>query len=116
MNKSSLTSGKALFNGTAEGLLKSSNGKYTLRMQKDGDLVVYQQQLKGEDIPIWASRTDNTEGQQPFRLEMQWDNDLCIYDGEHKLIWASRTRGRGKAGAWVTLEVKNTLIESKMLT
>ena len=114
-NKSSLTSGDVLGMGQE---LKSSNGKYTLRMQEDGNLVVYQQLHAncGNNIPIWESRTNN-KGVEPFRLEMQSDNNLCIY-GKGKRTWASQTR-HGKPGAWVTLQVKkkyNTLIESKMLT
>ena len=81
-------------------LLKSSNGRFMMRMQKDGNLVVY----SGSN-PIWASRTEN-KGCQPFRLEMQHDSNLCIYDGTGRCTWASQTHGCGRAGAWVEMQVK----------
>ena len=105
--KYSLTSGGVLGDGQE---LKSINGEYTLRMQEDGNLVVY---LNSNPVLlIWESRTDNV-GSHPHRLELQQDNNLCIY-GRGKCTWSSQTSGLGKPGAWVTLQVKNTLIESKM--
>ena len=64
-------------------MLRSSNGKFTLCMQEDGNLVVYR-----DSSPIWASRTHN-KGCKPFRLEMQKDNNLCIYDGTGERTWAA---------------------------
>ena len=64
-------------------MLRSGNGKYTLRMQIDGNLVVY----AGSTL-IWESGTGN-KGCQPFQLKMQWDNNLCIYDGTGERTWAA---------------------------
>ena len=92
----SLNSGNKLGNGL---MLKSSNGRFTLRMQEDGNLVVY-----SGGTPIWASRTEG-KGCQPFRLAMQEDNNLCIYDGTGRCTWASDTWRCRKAGAWVIMQV-----------
>ena len=80
--------------------LKSDNGRFKMRMQNDGNLVVY-----AGSTPIWASRTQH-KGCQPFRLEMQHDSNLCIYDGTGRCTWASQTHGCGRAGAWVEMQVK----------
>ena len=79
--------------------LRSGNGRFTLCMQPDGNLVVY-----SGGNPIWASRTEH-KGCQPFRLVMQEDSNLCIYDGTGRCTWASDTWKCGKAGAWVTMQV-----------
>ena len=95
-SKDSLNSGDVLKNDLK---LMSPNGRFTLCMQKDGNLVVY-----SGSSPIWSSRT-NGKGCQPFRLVMQEDNNLCIYDGSGHCTWSSNTCNRGKAGAWVTMQV-----------
>ena len=79
--------------------LTSNNGRFTLHMKTDGNLVVY-----SGGTPIWASRTNN-KGCQPFRLVMQGDNNLCVYDGTGICTWASQTLGCGRPGAWVTMQV-----------
>ena len=94
--KNSLKCGDVLKNGQ---MLRSGNGRFTLCMQEDGNLVVY-----SGSTPIWASRTDS-KGCQPFRLVMQEDSNLCIYDGTGHCTWASDTWKCGKAGAWVTMQV-----------
>ena len=102
-NNSSLISGGVLGDGQE---LKSDNGKYTLRMNRDGNLVVY---LKGNpDHLIWASRTDN-KGSHPHHLKLEMDNNLCIYDGKGKCTWASQTNLPRRQGAWVTLQVKKLI-------
>ena len=88
--RSCLKPGDVIENGQ---MLRSSNGKFTLCMQRDGNLVVY----KGS-TPLWVSGTHNS-GCEPFRLEMKKDNNLCIYDKNGKCTWESQTQGLGGAGA-----------------
>ena len=77
----------------------SKNGEYEARMQTDGNFVVYK--IKGgSKTPPWASCTDG-KGTKPYRLEMQSDNNLVIYDKNSKPTWNSETvtnTGSAKTG------------------
>ena len=75
--------------------LTSSNGKYTLIMQGDGNLVLYTE----SNTPVWATRT---QGKGAVRASLQDDGNLVLYTKEqerwfHKdaaaAVWASQTRG-----------------------
>jgi LysM repeat protein len=76
--------------------LTSSNGKYTLIMQGDGDLVLYTE----SNTPVWATRT---QGKGAVRASLQEDGNLVLYTKEqdrwfHKdaavAVWASKTSGK----------------------
>ena len=77
--------------------LISTNRKFNLRMQDDGNLVLY-----CEDTPIWATRT-NQKGSPPYKLVMQEDNQLCINDGDNTCIWCTGTWKAGTGKAWCEL-------------
>lgn len=75
--------------------LTSSNGKYSLIMQGDGNLVLYTE----SNAPVWATRT---QGKGAVRASMQDDGNLVLYTKEqdrwfHKdaaaAVWASHTSG-----------------------
>ena len=104
-NQDFLLSGDVLENGR---MLRSINGKFTLHMQMDGNLVV-----KEGNTPIRDSKTKN-RGHQPFKLKMQEDNNLCIYDWTDTCTWASQTSGPGKAGAWAILKVYNKIYSNNL--
>lgn len=61
-------------------------GPWHLRMQADGNLVVYD----SGDEATWASDT-NGKGEAPYKLKMQDDGNLVIYDSQKEVIWASNT-------------------------
>jgi hypothetical protein len=61
------------------------NGPYRLKMQIDGNLVIYDRNGK----PTWASNTGG-KGKGPFRIVMQDDYNLVIY-GSTGPTWASRS-------------------------
>ena len=77
--------------------LRSRNGWFRLCMQDDGNLVLY----SGTE-PIWSSRT-HIKGQAPYRLTINEDNQLCIYDASGEVTWASGTSNKGAPGAWAKL-------------
>jgi len=81
-----LAPGRSLFRGAA---LRSANGKFTLKMQADGNLVLYDLR-GGAPAPIWV-RGDP----RAYRLTNQHDGNLVLYDYSNRPLWASSTRGTG---------------------
>lgn len=79
--KEILIQGETLKGGQS---LLSKNSDYELRMQGDGNLVLYQ----GRRV-LWSSRTDRRPGAVCI---MQGDGNLVIYLSK-KPIWASNTQG-----------------------
>jgi hypothetical protein len=66
---------------------KLTEGPYTLHMQMDSNLVLYDNRN-----PIWASNTQH-KGRSCY-LIMQSDGNAVIYDGEGRAIWSSGTDTR----------------------
>jgi nucleoid-associated protein YgaU len=75
--------------------LTSSNGKYTLIMQGDGNLVLYAE----SNTSVWATRT---QGSGAVRASLQDDGNLVLYTKEEErrfrrdvavAVWASQTSG-----------------------
>jgi hypothetical protein len=73
--------------------LTSSNGKYALIMQGDGNLVLYTE----SNTPVWATRT---QGSGAVRASLQDDGNLVLYTKEEErrfrrdvavAVWASQT-------------------------
>jgi hypothetical protein len=80
---------------TANKSVASCNGTYTLIMQGDGNLVLYQ-----GSTPLWAS---NTVGSGADEAIMQGDGNLVLYTSAGAPVWASNTAGN--SGAY--LDVQN---------
>lgn len=81
----------------------SDNNQDYLKMQSDGNLVLYKKDLsnrKGkQDKVLWSSKTSNN---QNAILHMQNDGNLVIYNGAgSKALWSSNTNGN--SGAYATL-------------
>lgn len=66
--------------------LKSTNGKYLLRMQGDGNLVAYDSRGKA----FWGS---DTAGSGAVECVMQGDGNLVLRDKKGKAVWATYTDG-----------------------
>ncbi len=80
---------------TANQSVASCNGDYTLIMQGDGNLVLYQ-----GSTALWAS---NTPGSAADEAIMQGDGNFVLYTSSGSPVWASNTAGN--SGAY--LEVQN---------
>jgi hypothetical protein len=80
---------------TANQSLASCNGGFTLIMQGDGNLVLYQ-----SGTALWAS---NTVGSGADEAIMQGDGNFVLYTSSGSSVWASGTAGN--AGAY--LDVQN---------
>lgn len=73
----------------------SDDNKNFLRMQIDGNLVLYNNKNKA----LWSSKTS---GNKNAILHMQTDGNLVIYNGSgSKALWSSNTHGN--QGAYATL-------------
>ncbi len=79
-----LTQGASLYSNTL-----SPPSPYALRMQDDGNLVLYDNKFAR-----WASNTDG-KGSGPFQLTMQADGNLVVYASGSNPTWASGTDGKG---------------------
>src|SRR5215813_7959180 len=67
--------------------LTSPNGQFKLRMQKDGNLVLYD----SKNTPLWASKTD---GKDVEFCIMQDDGNLVLsLEESGKPAWDSKTDG-----------------------
>ncbi|MCX2841989.1 hypothetical protein OQJ59_10195 [Microbulbifer thermotolerans] len=65
--------------------IDSANGNYSLRMQLDGNLVLYK---NSNTKALWAT---NTEGNRGARAVMQTDGNLVVYSATNGVLWASHT-------------------------
>eukprot|EP01083_Nonionella_stella_P036360 99214_1 len=66
--------------------MMSPNGFYRLKMQGDGNLVLYD----GSNSSIWAS---GTYGQQNCHFRMQSDGNMVVYANHIYPVWSSNTCG-----------------------
>lgn len=77
--------------------ISSLNGLYTLSMQKDGNLVLYDSKCGiAPKCALWSSGSYREEGQ--YFLAIQPDGNLVIYKGRppagtDRHIWSSQTFG-----------------------
>lgn len=76
--------------------LKSPDGRYTLVMQGDGNLVLY----SADTASIWSS---GTAGQPGSYAIMQNDGNLVVYNASNVPLWWSGTYGNGAS----TLKMQN---------
>lgn len=83
--------------------LVSSDKRFYLCMQNDGNLVIYKGVNAHNRHAIWASNTMN-KGSHPHRLIMQKDGNLVIYDSQNNPIWATNTHDRGATNAFMVIQ------------
>lgn len=66
--------------------IRSADGRFSLYVQLDGNVVLY-----GPDGFLWGA--PNTWGQSSTTLTMQTDGNLTVRGPENELIWQSGTGG-----------------------
>ena len=81
--------------------LVSKNGKHTMVLQGDGNLVVY----NDEDHARWAS---DTQGQKITKCKMQKDGNLVMYLANNVATWSSNTHGN--PGAYIVMQDNGNLV------
>jgi hypothetical protein len=122
MSRSRLNAGEELKQGEH---LSLSDPKLFLYMQEDGNLVLYTSVEKIPKNAIWASHTVQAvipelpalilklvavPGKAPFRLAMQKDNNLVIYDVNNKPLWSSGTNGKGNGEGYFEIRKDGKLV------
>jgi hypothetical protein len=65
-----------------------TSGSYTLTLQEDGNLVLYD----GNKKAVWSS---DTVGRVSVRLAMQDDCNLVLYTASSQPVWHTVTKGKG---------------------
>jgi hypothetical protein len=83
------------------GTITSTDGRFSLVMQGDGNLVLYRSGGK----PRWATGTD---GRTVSRAVMQGDGNFVIYGPADAYIWDTATDGH--PGAWLTVQNDGNLV------
>jgi hypothetical protein len=92
-----------LTSGTDKDHMRGSST--SLVMQKDGDLVFYDDRTQTRK---WASGT-SSKGTAPFRAIMQPDGNFVVYDAKNTATWATGTN-TGAGTYKVTIGTKNFAI------
>jgi hypothetical protein len=90
---SSLAAGETLHPG--EFLASAPFGNHRLKMQADGNLVLYVCDMPGSDDCTYAHWSLGTFGQPGNYLTMQYDGNLVMYSRTGRPVWATRTTGVG---------------------
>lgn len=79
----------------------SCDGRFSLVMQGDGNLVLYQSGV----WPVWHTRTNGTSGQLAV---MQGDGNFVLYGAFGVPLFHTGTNGR--AGAWLAVQSDGNLV------
>jgi hypothetical protein len=87
-------------NLTSDQSITSQDGRFTLIMQGDGNLVLY-----GPRGPRWAT---GTNGRTVAQAVMQGDGNLVMYGPGGEYIWDSATNGT--PGAWLLVQNDGNLV------
>lgn len=80
-----LAAGEVLMQGQS---LTSGDGRFSLFLQEDGNLVLY----KNPGAFLWSSAT---QGRQGVFLTMQSDGNLVLYGVQNQVLWMSGSHGNG---------------------
>lgn len=82
--------------------LASCNNNYVLKMQGDGNLVLYK---RAGNVALWHTRTYNTPSN---RATMQGDGNFVLYDNANRARWNSRTYNN--PGATLSMQDDGNLV------
>jgi hypothetical protein len=101
-----LTPGQSLIAGTAQNTLTSCDGRFTLRLETDGELILDQKIFfRGwRNVRLWSSMISGPDN-LPYSVTMQQDGNLVIYNAygyqaAHG-VWSSATFNNPGAVFWV---------------
>jgi predicted RNase H-like nuclease (RuvC/YqgF family) len=89
--------------------MTSKNGKYTLKMQEDGNLVAYEGQDHQANHAFWASNTSGA-GSAPYHLRVQADGNTVVYGKGDQALWATNTWKKGHAPYRLVLQDDRNIV------
>jgi hypothetical protein len=90
--------------------LVSPNGRYTLWMQSDGNLVLYHDQIDAATA-YWSTSTWNLPAaEKPTCAVLQSDVNFVLYDANKSARWASGTWGPGYVDPYLVLQDDGNLV------
>ena len=101
-----LKTDEALHTGSC---LKANGQSYYLKLQEDGNLVIYSSSHHDPSNAIWSTGTHG-KGQGPHVLRMQADGNLVLYDAHGKPTWASDTYQKGAHGHFLCMQEDGNLV------
>ncbi len=84
-----LNAGQAIKTGES---ITSTNKNFSLRMQQDGNLVLYKTE-SGKETVLWHTHTNEKKA---TIAKMQEDGNFALYDEDGNHYWNSGTNGRTK--------------------
>jgi surface antigen len=87
--------------GASDQSIHSPNGEYQLRMQPDGNLVLY----SPGPAPLWYT---STTGGSDRRLDLQSDGNLVLHNGAGQALWNAGTWGH--PGDYLALQNDGNLV------
>ncbi len=87
--------------GSGKDRMVSRNGRYTLIMQTDCNLVLYNEHFR----PVWDSRTYHRG--HGCVMKFQRDCNLVVYDKHRRALWTSHTRNTRGCNGKARLQVQN---------
>jgi chitinase len=101
-----LTAGQRLVRGQE---LVSSNGRFHLVMQTDGNLVIYDGTPGAH--PRWATGTWNLpDDRRPTHADMQGDGNLVLYNDANQAAWAAGVFGANFANPYLEMQDDGNLV------
>jgi hypothetical protein len=89
--------------------LASNNHRFYVRLQDDGNFVLYNGPDFQAKFAVWASNTGGV-GQAPFRLVVQNDGNMVIYDRNGTATWSSNTWSQGVAPYRLVMQDDRNLV------
>jgi hypothetical protein len=98
-DKSQLIAGQTLRAGQSR---RSSDDRFLLTMQPDGNLVLYEEPAHR---PLWSARTAGHPGAS---ATLQRDGNLIVYGTDPRVLFATGTRG--DAGSRLVVQADGTLV------
>jgi hypothetical protein len=93
-----LAPGQGLVGGES---LSSCDGRFSLAMQTDGNLVLYRNGAGA----VWSSKTYGSDG---YAAILQGDGNFVLYGAHENALWASGTDGH--AGSTLALQADGNLV------
>jgi hypothetical protein len=91
--------------------LSSNNNGYHIIMQSDDNFVLYNSLHMVPKNAIWSSQTCNKSPfVGPYRVAMQNDGNLVVYDTYNRAVWASNTQHKGSPPHCLVMQDDGNLV------